>query len=88
MAVSVKTLPLWTGTIELVAVDRGDEQALSVNTGKLDPTALVEVLKHLKNQRMADAIVYGLIGQLEEFKLELLALWADWQVERDEDVPR
>lgn len=88
MAVNVKTLPLWTGTIELVAMDRGDEKALSVTTEKFDPVALVEVLKHMKNQRMADAIVYGLIGQLEEFKIELLALWSDWQVERDEDVPR
>lgn len=83
MAVSEKAkLPLWTGSLKLVAVDRGDEKALSLNAEEFNPYGLVEVLKGLKNQRMADAIVYGLIGQLEEFKLELLSLWGEWQVER------
>ena len=77
-------LPLWTGEIKLVAVDRGDEKAVSMNAENFSPHGLIEVLKRMKNQRMADAIVYGLVGQLEEFKLELLSLWVEWQVERQE----
>ncbi len=75
-------LVLWEGSVRLVAVDRGDEQAISVSTEDFDTVVLVEVLKNMKNQRLADAIVYGLVGQLEEIKLELLTLWGDWQVER------
>ena len=78
-----ETLPLWIGEIKLIAVDRGEEKALSVDAGEFEPYGLVEVLKHLKNQRLADAIVYGLVGQLEEFKLELLSVWNEWQEERE-----
>lgn len=78
----MEALPLWIGEVKLIAVDRGEEKALSLNAEEFEPYSLVEVLKHLKNQRMADAIVYGLIGQLEEFKLELLSLWSGWQGER------
>ena len=78
-----ETLPLWIGEIKLIAVDRGEEKALSVDMGEFEPYSLVEVLKHLKNQRLADAIVYGLVGQLEEFKLELLSVWNEWQEERE-----
>jgi len=78
-------LPLWIGEIKLIAMDRGEEKALSVDAGEFEPYGLVEVLKHLKNQRLADAIVYGLVGQLEEFKLELLAAWSAWQEERENE---
>ena len=80
-----KELPLWIGEIKLIAVDRGEEKALSVDAGEFEPYGLVEVLKHLKNQRLADAIVYGLVGQLEEFKLELLTIWSEWQGEKEND---
>ena len=78
-----KELPLWIGEIKLTAVDRGEEKALSVDAGEFEPYSLVEVLKHLKNQRLADAVVYGLVGKLEEFKLELLTIWGEWQEERE-----
>ena len=80
-----KELPLWIGEIKLTAVDRGEEKALSVDAGEFEPYGLVEVLKHLKNQRLADAVVYGLVGKLEEFKLELLTIWGEWQEERENE---
>jgi len=78
----MESLPLWVGEVKLTVVNRGEETALSLNAEEFEPYGLVEVLKHFKNQRMADAIIYGLIGQLEAFKMELLGLWMEWQEER------
>lgn len=81
------SISIWTGTIELRAIKRTaggeNENVLSVSTENFDIVSLVEVLKRAREQSIADAVIYGLVGQLEELQIELLTLWGDWRSERD-----